>query len=145
MEDWWVIWDVWIGEVTVSVFSTGKRSNVGGDEDEMIWIWSDDDGASSWHGLGVVDEISRVESEVSWISVWMLTMAVVRKVDAMEPEVLDPSVLMEVVRSREEEVPVVVVVQWARWPVELEVSGWLVVVTVVALESSLGRNAEVLW
>ena len=82
---------------------------------------------------------------VFWISVWMLTMAVVPKVDAMEPEVLDPSVLMEGVQSREEEVPVVVVVPWARWPVELEVSGWLVVVTVVALESSLGRNAEVLW
>ena len=139
------MWAVWIVEVTVDVFLIGMRSNVGDDEDEMIWIWSDDDGVSSWHGLGVVDEISRVESEVSWISVWMLTMAVVPKVDAMEPEVLDPSVLMEVVRSREEEVPVVVVVQWARWPVELKVSGWLVVVTVVALESSLGRNAEVLW
>ena len=139
------MWDVWIVEVTVDVFLTGMRSNVGGVEDEMILIWNDDDGVSSWHGLGVVDEIARVESEVSWISVWMSTMVVVPMAGAMEPEVLDPSVLMEVVRSREEEVPVVVVVPWARWPVELEVSGLLVVVTVVALENSLGRNAEVLW
>ena len=60
---------MWIVEVTVDVFLTGMRSNVGGDEDEMILTWSDDDGVSSWHVLGVVDEIARVESEVSWISV----------------------------------------------------------------------------
>ena len=40
---------------------------------------------------------------------------------------------------------VVVVVQWARWPVELEVVDWLVVGTVAVSESSLGRNVEVLW
>ena len=139
------MWDVWIVEVTVDVFLTGMRSNVGGVEDEMILIWNDDDGVSSWHGLGVVDETAGVESEVSWISVWMSTMAVVPMVGATEPEVLDPSVLMGVVRLREGEVPVVVVVQWALWPVELEVAEWLVVGTVVALENSPGMNAEVLW
>ena len=59
---------------------------------------------------------------------------------------MDPSVLMEVDRSREGEVlDVVVVVQWARWPVELEVVDLLVVGTVAVSESSLGRNVEVLW
>ena len=48
------MWDVWIVEVTVDVFLNGMRSNVGGVEDEMIWIWNDDDGVSSWHGLGAV-------------------------------------------------------------------------------------------
>ena len=38
-----------------------------------------------------------------------------------------------------------VVVQWALWPVELEVAEWLVVGTVVALENSPGMTAEVLW
>ena len=65
------MWDVWIVEVTVDVFLNGMRSNVGGVEDEMIWIWNDDDGVSSWHGLGVVDEIIGVESEVAWTLVWM--------------------------------------------------------------------------
>ena len=41
--------------------------------------------------------------------------------------------------------PVVVVVQWALWPVELEVAEWLVVGKVVALESSPGMTAGVLW
>ena len=95
------MWDVWIVEVTVDVILIGMRSNVGGVEDEMIWIWSDDDGVSSWHGLGVVDEIVGVESEVAWISVWMSTMVVVPMVGSTGPEVLDPSVLMEVDRSRE--------------------------------------------
>ena len=139
------MWDVWIVEMTVDVFLTGMRSNVGGDEDEMILTWSDGDGVSSWHELGAVDGSVKVESEVSWISVWMLTMVVVPKVDAMEPEGLDPSVLVGVVRSREEEMPVWVVEPWARWPVELEVSGLLEVVTVVASGRSLGRNVEVLW
>ena len=145
MENWWEIWDVWIVEVNVDVFLIWMKSSVDDVEDEMIWIWSDDDGVSSWHGLGVVDETAGVESEVSWISVWMSTMAVVPMVGSTGPEVLDPSVLMGVVRLREDEVSVVVVVQWALWPVELEVAEWLVVGTVVALENSLGRNAEVLW
>ena len=85
----------------MDVFLTGMRSNVGDVEDEMIWIWSDDDGVSNWHGLGVVDETAGVESEVSWISVWMSTMAVVPMVDSTGAEVLDPSVLMGVVRLRE--------------------------------------------
>ena len=92
---------MWIVEVTVDVFLTGMRSNVGDVEDEMIWIWSDDDGVSNWHGLGVVDETAGVESEVSWISVWMSTMAVVLMVGSTGPEVLYPSVLMGVVRLRE--------------------------------------------
>ena len=94
------MWDVWIVEVTVDVFLTEMRSNVGGVEDEMILIWNDDDGVSSWHGLGVVDETAGVESEVFWISVWMSTMAVVPMVGSTEPDVLDPSVLMGVVRLR---------------------------------------------
>ena len=83
------MWDVWNVEVTVDEFLTGMRSNVGDVEDEMIWIWNDDDGVASWHGLGVVDETAGVESEVSWISVWMSTMAVVPMVGATEPEVLE--------------------------------------------------------
>ena len=42
---------------------TGMRSDVGGVEGERIWIWSDDDGVSSWHELGVVDEIVGAASE----------------------------------------------------------------------------------
>ena len=95
------MWDVWIVEVTVDVFLTGMRSNVGDVEDEMIWIWSDDDGVSNWHGLGVVDESAGVESEVFWISVWMSTMAVVPVVGSTGPKVLDPSARMGVVRLRE--------------------------------------------
>ena len=137
--------DAWIVEVNVGVFLTGMRSSVGDDEDEMIWIWSDGGGVVGWLGLDVVDGSAGVESEVSWISVWMSTMAVVPMVGSTGPEVLDPSVLMGVVRLREGEVPVVVVVQWALWPVELEVAEWLVVGTVVALENSPGMTAEVLW
>ena len=88
------MWDVWVVEVTVGVFWTGMRSNVGDVEDEMIWIWSDDDGVSNWHGLGVVDGSAGVGSEVAWISVWMSTMAVVPVVGSTEPEVLDPSAWM---------------------------------------------------
>ena len=111
------MWDVWIVEVTVDVFLTGMRSNVGGVEDEMILIWNDDDGVSSWHGLGVVDETAEVESEVSWISVWMSTMAVMPVVGLTEPEVLDPVVRVGVAVV-EEWVPVVMVLQEALWPVE---------------------------
>ena len=75
---------------------TGMRSDVGGVEGEMIWIWSDDDGVSSWHELGVVDEIVEAASEVVWISVWMPRTVVVPTVDWMEPEGMDPSVLVEV-------------------------------------------------
>ena len=53
----------WIEEETVDVILTGMRSDVGGVEGEMIWIWSDDDGVSSWHELGVVDEIVGAASE----------------------------------------------------------------------------------
>ena len=101
VENWWAMWDVWVVEVTVDVFWTGMRSNVGDVEDEMIWIWSDDDGVSNWHGLGVVDESAGVESEVSWISVWMSTMAVMPVVGSTEPEALDPSVRMGLVVVRE--------------------------------------------
>ena len=92
---------MWIVEVNVDVFLTGMRSNVGDVEDEMIWIWNDDDGVSNWHGLDVVDGSAGVESEVSWISVWMSTMAVMPVVGSTEPEVLDPSVRMGLVVVRE--------------------------------------------
>ena len=47
----------------MDVILTGMRSDVGGVEGEMIWIWSGVDGVSSWHGLGVVDEIVGAASE----------------------------------------------------------------------------------
>ena len=53
----------WIEKETVDVILTGRRSDVGGVEGEMIWIWNGVDGVSSWHGLGVVDEIVGAASE----------------------------------------------------------------------------------
>ena len=38
VESWWEIWDVWIVEVNVFVFSTGRKSIVDDVEDEMTWI-----------------------------------------------------------------------------------------------------------
>ena len=76
----------------------------------------------------------------------MPTTVVVPMVDWTGPEGLTPSVLTEVDRSMEgAELEVVVVGQWARWPVELEVFDWLVAGSVAVSGSSLGRNAEVLW
>ena len=111
MENWWVIWDAWIVEVNVDVFLTGMKSSVGDVEDEMIWIWSDDGGVSNWHGLDVVDGSAGVESEVSWISVWMSTMSVMPVVGSTEPEVLDPFVRMGVAVVKEGWVPAVMVLQ----------------------------------
>ena len=139
------MWDVWIVEVTVDVFLTGMRSNVGGVEDEMILIWNDDDGVSSWHGLGVVDETAGVESEVSWISVWTLTMFVTPVVGSTEPEGLDPFVRMEVAVEEEDWGLAVVVHQQVLWHVELELVEWVAVEKVVALKSSPGMTAGVLW
>ena len=125
---------------------TGMRSDVGGVEGEMIWIWSGVDGVSSWHGLGVVGEIVGAASEVVWISAWMPTMVVVPTVDWTGPEGMDPSVLVEVDRSVDgEELNAVAMGQSARWPLELEVVDWLVAGSVAVSGSSLGRNAEVLW
>ena len=102
-------------EGTVGGILTGMKTGVGDVEVEMIWIWSDDDGVSSWHGLGVVGEIVGAASEVVWISAWMPTMVVVPTVDWTGPEGMDPSVLVEVDRSVDgEELAVVAKVQWAQ-------------------------------
>ena len=102
-------------EKTVGVILTGRKSVVGGVEGEMIWSWSDDDGVSIWHELGVVDEIVEAASEVVWISAWRPTTAVVPTVDWTGPEGMDPSVLVEVDRSVDgEELAVVAKVQWAQ-------------------------------
>ena len=102
-------------EKTVGVILTGKKSVVGGVESEMIWSWSDDDGVSIWHELGVVDEIVGAASEVVWISAWKPTTVVVPTVDWTGPEGIDPSVLVEVDRSVDgEELAVVAKVQWAQ-------------------------------
>ena len=94
---------------------TGMMSKVCGVEGAMIWSWSDDDGVSSWHELGVVDEIVGAASEVFWISAWKPTTDVVPTVDWTEPEGMDPSVLVEVDRSVDgEELAVVAKVQWAQ-------------------------------
>ena len=133
-------------EKTVGVILTGRKSVVGGVEGEMIWSWSDDDGVSIWHELGVVDEIVGAASEVVWISAWMPTTVVVPMVDWTGPEGMDPSVLVEVDRSVDgEELNAVAMVQSARWPLELEVVDWLVAGSVAVSGSSLERNAEVLW
>ena len=103
----------------MGVILTGRKSVVGGVEGEMIWIWSDDDGVSSWHELGVVDEIVGAASEVVWISAWMPMTVVVPTVDWMEPEGMDPSALVEVDWTVDgEELNVVALVQWVRWTVE---------------------------
>ena len=102
-------------EGTVGGILTGMKTGVGDVEVEMIWIWSDDDGVSSWHELGVVDEIVGAASEVVWISAWMPTTVVVPTVDWTGPEGMDPSVLVEVDRSVDgEELAVVAKVQWAQ-------------------------------
>ena len=99
----------------MGVILTGMKSDVGGVEGERIWIWSDDDGVSSWHELGVVDEIVEAASEVFWTSAWKSTTDVVRTVDWTGPEGMDPSVLVEVDRSVDgEELAVVAKVQWAQ-------------------------------
>ena len=56
-------------EETVGVILNGKKTGVGDVEGEMIWIWIDGVGASSWHELGVVVGIEGVASEVVWMSV----------------------------------------------------------------------------
>ena len=125
---------------------TGMRSDVGGVEDEMIWIWSGVDGVSSWHGLGGVDETVVAASEVFWISAWMPTTVVVPMVDWTGPEGMDPSVLVEVDRLVDgEEQDEVAMVQEVRWPAELEVVGWLVAGLEAVSGSSRGRSAESLW
>ena len=124
----------------------GMRSDVGGVEDEMIWIWSGVDGVASWHGLGGVDETVGVASEVFWISAWMPTTVVVPMVDWTGPEGMDPSVLVEVDRLVDgEELDEWALVQEVRWPVELEVVGWLVAGSEAVSGSSRGRNAGFLW
>ena len=103
----------------MDVILTGMRSDVGGVEDEMIGIWSDDDDILSWHELGVVGESVGAASEVVWISAWMPMTVVVPTVDWMGPEGMDPSALVEVDWSVDgEELNVVALVQWVRWPVE---------------------------
>ena len=98
------------------------RSDVGGVEDGKIGIWSGVGDVSSWHGLDVVDGIVGVASEVVWISVWMPTTVVDPMVDWMEPEGMDPSVLVEVdLWGDGEELDEWALVQEVRWPVELEV------------------------
>ena len=104
------------------MFLTGMRSDVGGVEGERIWIWGGGGDVSSWHGLDVVDGIVGVASEVVWISVWMPTTVVGPMVDWMEPEGMDPSVLVEVDWWGDgEELDEWARVQEVRWPVELEV------------------------
>ena len=91
------------------------RSDVGDVEDEMIEIWSDDDDILSWPELGVVGESVGAASEAVWISAWMPMMVVVPMVDWMEPEGMDPSALVEVDWSVDDEVlSVVALVQWVR-------------------------------
>ena len=99
----------------MDVILTGMRSDVGGDEDEMIGIWSDDDDILSWHELGVVGESVGAASEVVWISAWMPMTVVVPTVDWTGPEGMDPSVLVEVDWTvAGEELAVVAKVQWAQ-------------------------------
>ena len=62
-----------------------------------------------------------------------------------EPEGLDPFVRMEVAVEEEDWELAVMVRQQALWPVELELVEWVAVGKVVALESSLGMTAGVLW
>ena len=81
----------------------------------MIEIWSDDDDILSWPELGVVGESVGAASEAAWISAWMPMMVVVPMVDWMEPEGMDPSALVEVDWSVDDEVlSVVALVQWVR-------------------------------
>ena len=102
-------------EETVGVILTERKSVVGGVEGEMIWIWSDDDGVSCWHELGVVDENVEAASEVVWISAWKPTTAVDPTVDWTGPEGRNPSVLVEVDWTVDgEELAVVAKVQWAQ-------------------------------
>ena len=99
----------------MAVILTGMKNDVGGVEGEMTWIWSDDDGVSSWHELGVVDEIVGAASEVVWISAWKPTTVVVPTVDWTGPEGMNPSVLVEVDWTVDgEELAVVAKVQWAQ-------------------------------
>ena len=130
----------------MDVILTGMKSDVGGGEGEMIWIWSGVDGVSSWHGLGGVDETGGVANEVSWISAWMPTTVVVPMVDWTGPEGMDPSVLVEVDRLVDvEELDELSMVQEVRWPVESEVVDWLVAGSEAVSGSSRGRNAGFLW
>ena len=52
----------------MGVIWTVTKTGVDDVEGEMIVIWSDGDGVSSWHEFGVVDEIVGAASEVFWIS-----------------------------------------------------------------------------
>ena len=86
-----------------------------------------------------------MESEVSWISVWTSTMLVTPVAGSTELEGLDPFVRMEVAVEEEDWELAVMVRQQALWPVELELVEWVAVGKVVALESSPGMTAGVLW
>ena len=71
-------------------------------------------------------------------------MSVMPVVGSTELEELDRVVQVEVAVVEEGWVPVVMVLQWAMWSVELELAERVVVVKVVASGSSPGRTAEVL-
>ena len=71
-------------------------------------------------------------------------MSVMPVVGSTGLEELDPVVQVGVAVVEEGWVPVVMVLQWAMWPVELELAERVVVVKVVASGSSPGRTAEVL-
>ena len=71
-------------------------------------------------------------------------MSVMPVVGSTELEGLDPVVQVGVAVAEEGWVPVVMVLQRAMWPVELELAERVVVVKVVASGSSPGRTAEVL-
>ena len=71
-------------------------------------------------------------------------MSVMPVVGSTELEELDPVVQVGVAVVEEGWVPVVMVLQWAMWSVELELAERVVVVKVVGSGSSPGRTAEVL-
>ena len=71
-------------------------------------------------------------------------MSVMPMVGLTELEELDPVVQVGVAVVEEGWVPVVVVLQWAMRPVELELAERVGVVKAVASGSSPGRTAEVL-
>ena len=72
-------------------------------------------------------------------------MSVMPVVGLTELEELDPVVQVGVAVVEEGWVPAVMVLQYALWPVELELAEWVAVGKVVALENSPGMTAEVLW
>ena len=72
-------------------------------------------------------------------------MSVMPVVGSTEPEELDPVVQVGVAVVEEGWAPVVMVLQWAMWLVEVELVGRVAVVKVVVWESSPGKTAGVLW